>query len=121
VKGGKLGALAITLVLAGGAAAASFAGCNGDGVTPNCSLPDGAYDPESGCGQLVEAAVPFEDAGADQTSPGVDSGTDSTAPPGDASDAGHDSGDGGHSGDASDSGFDSSDGHITDAHNDAKG
>jgi hypothetical protein len=48
--------------LLGGAAVAPSAGCNGTGVTPNCDFADGAPNPESGCGELVEAAPPPVDA-----------------------------------------------------------
>jgi hypothetical protein len=78
--------------LLGAAAFAPAAGCNGTGVTPTCDFPDGATNPESGCGELVEAAPPPDspivevdvveepgptpgDAGNDSTSPG-DSGGD---------------------------------------------
>jgi hypothetical protein len=99
------------------AAVAPAAGCNGTGTTPMCDFPDGANNPESGCGVLVEAAAPVDapadgpaDAVADTVAP-IDSPVDSsdaTAP--DAADA--------HVHDAA---ADSADAHIQDARSDAKG
>ncbi len=82
------------------AALAPASGCNGTGVTPMCDYPDGANNPEAGCGALVEASTPADalpvedsappavdagDSGAGQgqdadatTSPPVDSGQDAT-------------------------------------------
>ena len=107
---GTLGSLALGAV-------APAAGCNGTGTTPMCDFPDGANNPESGCGVLVEAAASADapadgpaDAVADTLAP-VDSPVDSadaTAP--DAADA--------HVHDAA---ADSADAHIQDAHSDAKG
>jgi hypothetical protein len=96
-------------------AIAPAAGCNGTGVTPMCDFPDGANNPESGCGELVEAAVPdgAEPDVVEEEAPPLDSSaradaSDATVPV-DAADA--------HEPDAGDSG----DAHIGDAHSDAKG
>jgi hypothetical protein len=56
-------------------ALAPAAGCNGTGTTPICNFPDGANNPESGCGELVEAA-----AAADAQAPPVDAPSDTAAP-----------------------------------------
>jgi hypothetical protein len=92
-------------------------GCNGTGTTPVCDFPDGANNPESGCGELVEAAVEdaFSEGAVEEGGPVVDSSVGGDAAdaslPVDAADAGHaDSGE--H--DAGDSG-------ITDAHHDGPG
>jgi hypothetical protein len=73
--------------LLGGAALAPAAGCNGTGVTPNCDFADGAPNPESGCGELLEAAPPPVDAPAsdvvEEPAPTTDSGPDATADSGD--------------------------------------
>ncbi len=66
---GMLGLLAV-------AALAQAGGCNGTGVTPMCDYPDGANDPEAGCGTLLEASTT------------VDAPVEDSAPPPPAGDAG---------------------------------
>jgi hypothetical protein len=115
--------LAFLLVGLGCVAVGVFApstGCNGTGVTPMCDFPDGANDPEAGCGEVLEGSVPFTDdvATGDVSAPvdasgKADAGTDATqpvqdssAPPVDAHPDAHEDG-----GDA----------HVADAKEDAKG
>lgn len=90
---------------------APAAGCNGTGTTPVCDFLDGAPNPESGCGVLVEAAVaadafvadaPPGDTSPPDSPPGKPDASDATAP--DAADA--------HAPDAGD-------GNVPDAHLDA--
>jgi hypothetical protein len=126
LKRRKLAAVALSLVLAAVAAVVPAAGCNGTGVTPVCAFPDGAFDPESGCDQPVEASLPAEDALADQGSQATeDAGVDGAAQGVDASDSATDSGSQMDAADA-EKAMDAADGeehdaHITDAHADAKG
>jgi hypothetical protein len=61
VKTHRLVLLAAMAGCVGLAALAPSAGCNGTGTTPICDFPDGANNPESGCGELVEAAPPPAD------------------------------------------------------------
>ena len=99
-------------------AIAPAAGCNGTGTTPVCDFPDGANNPESGCGELVEAAAPdgaepdvaAQDATAPVDSPSSKPDASDATVPEDAADA--------HEPDAK---TDSGDAHIQDAHSDAKG
>lgn len=124
MKRRKLVAVALSLALAGVAAVVPSAGCNGTGVTPVCDFPDGAYDPESGCGQAVEAAVP-EDAPEDQGSQGTEDASADTNPPSeDASDGGHpsemDATDAADVETVTDADAGEHDAHIADAHADAK-
>jgi hypothetical protein len=120
VRRRRLAAVAIALGLAAGASSLPSAGCNGTGFTPVCTYQDGAYDPESGCTEPVEAAS-LEDALADQGSPAPeDGGQDSTV---DAADAGNraDAADSGDAEKAADADAGEQDAHIADAHFDAKG
>jgi hypothetical protein len=120
VKGHRLALLAATCGSLALAAFVPAAGCNGTGTTPMCDFPDGANNPESGCGVLVEAAAsdapvtPVTDAPtADSVAP-TDSGggktdaSDATVP--DAADA--------H---VSDTGTDAGDAHTGDAKSDGPG
>jgi hypothetical protein len=105
-------------------ALAPQAGCNGTGTTPVCDFPDGANNPESGCGELVEAAAsadvtaadvveepaPQPDAKADAKADASIDASDATVPPTDSG-----------SPDAPDDVHDASQDHIGDAHHDAKG
>jgi len=106
----RLGILVGALGCAAFGALAPAAGCNGTGVTPMCDFPDGANNPESGCGEIVEAAaedaVTSEDAVAPvDSSVGSIDASDATTPP--AADSG---GEDAH---------DASDAHIEDAPHDA--
>ncbi len=112
----RLAALALALGLGAGASLLPSAGCNGTGFTPVCTYQDGAYDPESGCTEPVEAAV-SEDAEPDQGAmPPEDGGQDATADADAASAA--DAADAAEKGPDADAG--EHDAHITDAHSDAK-
>ena len=106
----------------GAAALAPAVGCNGTGTTPVCDFPDGANNPESGCGELVEAAAedagladgPLADSLVVDSHVGSADASDATVP--DAADSGHavtDSGDAGDSGEH--------DTGISDAHKDGPG
>jgi hypothetical protein len=117
VRRRRLAALAVALGLGAGASLVPSAGCNGTGFTPVCTYQDGAYDPESGCTEPVEAAA-AEDAEADQgaTQP-EDGGQDATV---DAADSASvvDAADAGEKAPDADAG--EQDAHISDAHSDAK-
>jgi hypothetical protein len=104
----RLTALFAALACAAVGGVAPALGCNGTGTTPLCTYPDGADDPEAGCGELVEAAaLPGEDANNDVVE------TDTSAPDVSAPDAGHDATDSAPPGvDAADA----SDAHHPDAH-----
>lgn len=114
----RLAAVAVALGLAAGASSLPSAGCNGTGFTPVCTYQDGAYNPESGCTEPVEAAA-VEDALANQgSSQPEDGGQDATV---DAADAGGaDAADSGDAEKAPDGDAGEQDAHITDAHSDAK-
>ncbi|MGO8996140.1 MAG: hypothetical protein ACLQVI_22745 [Polyangiaceae bacterium] len=98
-------------------ALAPAAGCNGTGVTPMCDYPDGANDPESGCGELVEAAA-FDGLAVEEPAPVTDapgdSPTDSPAGKPDASDATTPPTDA-----SKPDAEDASDSHVADANHDA--
>jgi hypothetical protein len=94
------------------AALAPAAGCNGTGTTPMCDFPDGANNPEAGCGVLIEASadgLAAEDAPVTEDvttppQPDAQSGVDAQAAAPDA---------------RADASPDASDAHITDASADA--
>lgn len=72
VKAGSVASLVVLIACLGMAGFASEAGCNGTGTTPVCTFPDGANDPEAGCGVLIEASAPVDGASpVDATSPHV--------------------------------------------------
>jgi hypothetical protein len=117
----RLAALLSALLCAGAAAALPGIGCNGTGTTPLCDFPDGANDPDAGCGELIEAAAPdasedadtstSEDSGAMQGEGGQnEAGPDTAAPP--VVDSGQDSSSASDAGDA---------GKEADANHDAHG
>jgi hypothetical protein len=123
VKAYRLALLLATIGCLSVGALVPAAGCNGTGTTPICDFPDGANNPESGCGVIVEASVssdgpaPMDAPVADSIAPvdspaGKPDASDATLPP-DAADA--------HVPDAGDTGADSGDAHIGDAKSDAKG
>jgi hypothetical protein len=62
------------------------AACNGTGTTPVCTFPDGADDPEAGCGEII----PLDGASEGSAQPDANPADTSThdASPADASDAG---------------------------------
>ena len=103
-------------------AVAPATGCNGTGTTPMCDFPDGANNPESGCGELSEAAVGVVPNDVSSPEPDVVEPVDSPVEKPDASDAG-----GSESQDAADAHGgvdaheDASDAHELDGHADAKG
>ena len=119
MKPSRLVALAGVVAFVAVGALLPAAGCAGTGTTPMCDYPDGANNPESGCGELVEASAGdvstdgSEDAApaADSHAPIVDA-SDASLPV-DASDAGHKDG-----GDAGEAG---TDGAVSDAKSDAPG
>jgi hypothetical protein len=94
------------------------AGCDGTGTTPMCDFPDGANNPEAGCGELREAAaLPVDAEGTEDVETPDSSGekvdaADASMPKEDASDA--------HV-NAPDAHEDASDAHVLDAKSDAKG
>jgi hypothetical protein len=100
-------AVSAWLALAGVGAVAALApaaGCNGTGTTPMCDFPDGANDPDAGCGVLIEAStdgVATEDVVEDVTT--FPDATPDAATAQDAADA------------QVTSGADASDAHVTDA------
>ena len=109
------GALACAAV----GAVAPATGCNGTGTTPMCDFPDGANNPESGCGDLVEAAAALNDvvvATSDVVEP-ADSPVEKT----DAADATAPESEDADKHDAHDAHEDASDGHSLDGKADAKG
>jgi hypothetical protein len=118
VKTGRIALLVATIGSLAVGAIMPAAGCNGTGVTPVCDFPDGANNPEAGCGVLVEGSV-SDDVVAPADSPLGDSvgpidsskpdASDATAP--DAADV--------HA--PADTGTDAGDAHIGDAKADAKG
>jgi hypothetical protein len=57
VKVPRLAALLATLACLAAGALAPVVACNGTGTTPMCDFPDGANNPESGCGVLIEASA----------------------------------------------------------------
>jgi hypothetical protein len=88
VKAHRLVSVVVALGCLGTGALAPTAGCNGTGTTPMCDFPDGANNPEAGCGVLIEASAlegsatdvaeepvptPVPDAGHEAASPLVDS------------------------------------------------
>jgi hypothetical protein len=124
VKPHRLVLLAAMAGCVGLGALAPSTGCNGTGTTPTCDFPDGANNPESGCGELVEAAPPS----ADGTAPDV---VEEPAPKGDGPIGNPDASDATLPEDAADSSIpdahdaheDTSDAkgdHATDAPEDAK-
>jgi hypothetical protein len=83
VKHRGLGSFFVALGCLAMGALAPTAACNGTGTTPMCDFPDGANNPEAGCGVLIEGSAPegvpdvaeepvptpVPDAGQDATSP----------------------------------------------------
>ncbi len=115
----RLVAIFASLVCAAAGAVLPSTGCGGSGVTPVCTYPDGALDPEAGCGTPVEAGPIFadssEDALADHSPASEDAPGDTNLAAVDASDASESVDADAHVTDATE------DAHIEDAHSDSKG
>jgi hypothetical protein len=119
----RLSALLAALTCAGLGAVWPTAGCNGTGATPLCTLPDGADDPEAGCGELVEAATEgdgtadaVEETATGPDAQAPDTGLDSSI---DSSDSGTPGVDAADAHDANTA--DVHDAHVADSKADAKG
>ena len=57
MKPGRVSALLVVLGCLAVGVLAPAAGCTGTGTTPICNFPDGANNPEAGCGVLIEGSA----------------------------------------------------------------